>query len=164
MSTLEQKEKRKENKDLDNLGESSERSVTELAKACGRESITTKNMEKEVQQQQLKKNRASIMSEIESACSKEKIRTHMPKNLWQGASKVLIRNLNNNSTAVQIVGMIEEARANVMDLCLIKNEETISFSGIVKAALVGNTSLNKWMKERKANLGWTRRPIERKRK
>ena len=60
--------------------------------------------------------------------------------------------------------MIEEARANVMDLCLIKNEETISFSGIVKAALVGKTSLNEWMKERKANLGWTRRPIERKRK
>ena len=46
----------------------------------------------------------------------------------------------------------------------IRNKLTNRFTGLVKATLLGNSVLNKWMTERRANMGGVRRPLERERK
>ena len=46
----------------------------------------------------------------------------------------------------------------------IRNKETGNFTGLIKAILLGNNTMHKWIENEKANLGGVRQPIERERK
>ena len=93
------------------------------------------------------------MCELKDFLAREEIRIHVPKNMVQGCAKVFIRNLNVNSTAIDVVDMIKDERVKVVDLYIIRNKAVGNFTGLAKATLVGNTTINKWLTESRANLG-----------
>ena len=78
--------------------------------------------------------------------------------------KVFTRNYNAITSAEEIFTTTEEVGFRVVYLYLIRNKQTGYFTGLMKATLLGNNIMNKWLDDKKANLGGVRRPIERERK
>ena len=104
------------------------------------------------------------MSNLKYWFAKNKLRIHIPKNMLQGCAKLFIRNYNVTTSSEDMVKTIEESGVRVLDLYLIRNKQSGYFTGLVKATLLGNNIMNKWLEDKKANLGGVRRPIERERK
>ena len=110
------------------------------------------------------KNVVENMSNLKDWFAENKLRINIPNNMLQGCAKVFIRNYNTTTSAEEIVTTIEEAGVRVVDLHLIRNKKTGYFTVLVKATLLGNNIMNKWLEDKNANLGGVRRPIERERK
>ena len=83
------------------------------------------------------------MSKIENYYIREKYGIHIPKNLLRGSASIFVQDLNTNSTARDIVNMIEDERVKVLDLYLIPNKTSEIFTGLAKVVLLGNNTLNK---------------------
>ena len=150
---------------FDNIEETTEENLKEMIETCGGEVLTTKKMEKGgIAVTMRERDAVAAMSDIKDYCAKKKYRIHIPKNQLQGSANIFVRNLNTNSTAKDIVGMIEEEGVKVLDLYLIRNKMTSRFTGLAKAVLLGNSIMNKWINEGRGNLGGVRRPMERERK
>ena len=49
--------------------------------------------------------------------------------------------------------MLEEVGVKVINLYMIKNNTTKSFTGLAKVVVLGNKILDKWMTEKRENLG-----------
>ena len=75
-----------------------------------------------------------------------------------------MRNLNTNLPAKDIVGMIEEERVKLLDIYLIRNKTTNKFTGLAKVVLLGNSTMNKCITERRVNLDGVIRQMERAKK
>ena len=147
------------------MGKATKKEIRETLKKAGAKVISTQHLEKGGMAINMEgKNALAKMSNLKDWFADNKLRIHIPKNILQGCAKVFIRNYNATTSAEEIVTMIEEAGVRVVDLYLIRNKQTGHFTGLVKSTLLGNKIMNKWLEDKKANLGGVRRPIERERK
>ena len=110
------------------------------------------------------KNAVANMSNLKDWFAENKLRIHIPKNMLQECAKVFICNYIATTSAEEIVTNIEESGFRVVDLYLIRSKQMGYFTGLLKATLLGNNIMNKWLENKKANLGGVRRPIGRERK
>ena len=150
---------------FNDTGEISEENLEKLITTYGGEMISTKNVEiGGIAVTTKETNAVAIMCEIKDFCAREQFRIQIPKDLLQGSANIFIRYLNSTLTATDIVNMIEEAGVEVLNLYIIRNKVTKNFTELVKAVLLGNNTLDKWMTDRKANLGDVRITMERERK
>ena len=94
------------------------------------------------------KNAVAKMINLKDFFAEKKIRTHIPKNMLQGCAKVFIRSYNATISAEEIVTTIEEAGVRVVDLYLIRKKQTVYFTGLVKAKLLSNNIMNKWLEDK----------------
>ena len=148
---------------FDNIEDTTEDTLEGIIKICGGEVLKMKRMEKgEIAVTMRERNTVAAMIDIKDC--KEKLQSTHPKKQLQGSANVFMRNLNTNSTTRGIVRMIEEEGVKVLGIYLFQNKMINRFTGLAKVVLLGNSTMNKWIIESRANLGGVRRSMERERK
>lgn len=104
------------------------------------------------------------MCNLKDWIAKRKIRINIPRNLLQGSARVFMRNFNATTQAWEIIEAIEKEGVKVLNIYMIRNKQTNYFTRLTKVTLLGNNTMNKWLKNEKANLGGVYRQIEREKR
>lgn len=104
----------------------------------------------------------ATMSKMADWCAERKIRSHLPKTVLRGTTKIIIKNLPIDYEASDIVEALLDEGVEAVELYMFKNSRGTP-TGTVKAVVKASNMVKKWLDNRRGEIRGVRVPVERQR-
>ena len=103
------------------------------------------------------------MGNLHDWCASEKIRSHIPKTMQRGTTRLVIKNFHCENSMDEIIEMLSNEGVELADIYMIKTQKAY-FTGIVKVTVKGSKKVHEWKQKGTATINGIRLQVEPERK